>query len=287
MDLSRMTGGGTPLVTNINVQGTVAIAEGAIITVSILTTTAQGCVVTATTSSAANDNTIGVTQVSTSQASASPENVNNMSSYRFNIGTDGIPNEATTVGGDWLPTCINPDAMYYALHSVTVTTGTLSASDPIVDGITASTGTVVTLTSTSNIGVAGGWLMDGGGVSSAAGTPTFSGQLRMVTNVTAVTKFGLVTAMNVSTDSCLVHCSPQNYKATVISSGGNFLRSRNTGDAAGRFNQGLLCVDNYVTHQAAPLHPLRYWVDNGLNGLSGQRLYSEVLISKFYSRLNA
>lgn len=283
MDLSRLLySGGTPLVTNVFVRTASALDYGAIVCANAVTTTAQGATLSVTVDTAANNNCIGVTQVSSAQASADVSNVNAPNAYRFNIQSDGIPDRGTPNGGDWLPTCINPGAMYFALHSNTVTTGTVTASNAIVNTITASTGTVVTIASTSEVGIAGGWLMDGAGVSSTGGTPTFTGQLRYVSNVTAVTKFGLLTAMNASTDSNLVWASTPNYKSSVISTGGNFLRSH-SGTTAGKYAQGLLIVDNYITHDAAPMHPLRQWVDDGLNALSGHRLYSEILISKFYS----
>ena len=282
MDLSRLLNGGTPFVTNIFVRTASALDYGAIICANALTSTAQGATLVVTVDTAANNSVIGVTQVSSAQASADVSNVNAMNAYRFNIQTDGIPDRGTIAGGDWLPTCINPDALYFGLYSNVVTSGTVTASNAIVNSITATTGTVVTVTSTSEVGIAGGWLMDGAGVSSVAGTPTYTGQLRYVSNVTAVTKFGLLTAMNVSTDSNLLWASTPNYKSSVISTGGNLLRSH-SGTTAGKYAQGLLIVDNYVTHDQAPMHSLRSWVDDGLNGLSGHRMYSELLISKFYS----
>lgn len=283
MELSRLMGGGTPLVMNINVQDAVAIVDGAVLSQATLNTTAQGVTPLVTRSSAANDAAFGISQVSSAQASASVDNVNAMNAYRFNIDTDGIPNRATTTGSDWLPVCVNPDALYYAEYSIKTTTATPTASDALVTGITAAVGTVVTIASTSDEGIAGGWLMDsrsGATSSAAADAPTFSGQLRFVANATGTIKFGLLTSMNVSVDSNLLWASPQTYSHTLITASASSLASQMNGSTDAKFDQGMKIMENYVKHSEAPLHPLRQWVDDGLDGLTGQSMYSELWVNK-------
>lgn len=284
MELSRLASGGTPLVMNVMVQGAAVIPDGAQIAASELTTTAQGATISATTTTGAGDDVIGFTQVSTSQASAAVGQLTAMNAYRFNLESDGIPNKGTgstaSGGMDWVPTCVTPDALYNAYHSVTASADT--ASDAVVVGITALTTTNVTITLTSSAGHAGGWLMDGGGNSSAGGTPTYTGQLRFCSATSASIEWTLLTAMNTSVDSNLVWASPQTYAHTLLSSDGSQLRGKSGTAGTPRYDQGMVIIENYVIHSAAPLHPLRQWVDDGLNGLSRQRLYTEVRQRKFY-----
>lgn len=274
MELSRLFGGGTPLVMNINTQSSATILDGVILTQNAVTTDAQGATVTVGSTSAAGAGALGVTQVSTAQASASPENTNGLGVTRFNIDTDGIPNRAMSAGGDWVPTCINPDAIYYVAYSTTT-----ANQNAINIGISASTTTNVVVTSCGSLARSGSWVMDGGNValSSAGGTPTFNGQLRL--GLTAASaSFTLATAMNVSVDSNLVWAGPTNQKFINLNPGLNLASSLVSGVTAGKIASNLLILENYVSHSAAPMHPVRYWQDDGLNGLSRNILWSEVAL---------
>jgi hypothetical protein len=273
MDLSRVMGGQTPFVTNVPVyKATTAIDDGALLTFSGNTANLKGAQLSVAITTAANENAIGVTQVSSSQASASREN-SSLNSHAFRIGTDGLADDSTPTGQDWLPLCVNPDALYYAWYSTTVTGDT--TSDIIELGISASTGTVVTIASTST-DLAGGWLYTDDESSS-----TFSGSLRHINTTVAANSFGLNTAVNVSTDSEIIWASAPITKQTIIGSGGNYLRSY-SGATYGKAAQSLLILDNYVIHDQAPLHPLRQWVDDGLDGLTETRIFSELAVTDSY-----
>jgi hypothetical protein len=181
MELSRLAGGGTPLVMNVAIYSAATVQDGVILSITQNSVSA-GNIVSASTTSTLGAAAIGITQVSTAQASASPENVNGLGVTRFNIGTDGIPNETPANGMDWIPTCINSDALYFGTYSTTT-----AVPGAINKSITASVGTTVTVASTTTLHKLGGFLMDGasGALSSAGGTPTFNGQLRYIANAAA------------------------------------------------------------------------------------------------------
>jgi hypothetical protein len=40
-----------------------------------------------------------------------------------------------------------------------------------------------------------------------------------------------------------------------------------------------MAMESLIVHDTAPMHPLRYWVDNGLDGLTGVRIYQEVVFT--------
>src|SRR3990167_775599 len=278
MDLSRCISGTTPLITNIAVYKAGSVLdEGAVVCLTADTGSLQGVAISVATTTAANDNEVGVTQVSSSRASAAQENLA-LNSHYFAIPTDGIPDLTTASAGtamQYLPVCINPDALYFALYSET--TATTSTGDAKTLGITASTGTSVILGS-SGVDHCGGWLFSSA-VNGTAGTaPTFSGSLRYVTTTAASDTYGLATAMNVSSDGVMLIVSQPQRKLTVISSGGNFLRSHGAG-TAGKIAQSLLIHENYISHSQAPHHPLRFAVDNGLDGLTRVRIWSEVALT--------
>lgn len=285
MELSRLIGGGTPLVMNVFVHSAAAIEKGAALSGTAVSTSLQGAKLVVTRDSAACNGFVGVTQISSAQATQAKSNVSAMNAYRFNMGTDGLADGSSITGSNYLPLCINPDALYYAEHSISVTTGTTTASDAMVNGITASTGTVVTVASTSDIGLVGGWIMDartGCTASASSAAPTYNGQLRYVTDSSAITKFGLTAyAMNVSVDSNLLWASPPTYQWTLINASGTRLCSA-CSVSVPKADQGIQIIDNFIIHDQAPLHPLRQWVDNGLNSLTQNRLYSEIWIKKAY-----
>ena len=93
--------------------------------------------------------------------------------------------------------------------------------------------------------------------------------------VVAADSFGLLTAMNVSTDSNIVWCGPTMRKFFLLNDAGDLACSM-TATTTGKLASNLLIIEQYVQHDAAPLHPLRQWVDDGLNGLTGNVMFSEV-----------
>ena len=278
MDLSRCISGMTPFITNIAVYKAGSVLdEGAVVCLTADTGSLQGVVISVATTTAANDNEVGVTQISSSRASAAQENYA-LNSHYFGMPSDGIPDLTTASGGtamQFMPVCINPDALYFALYSET--TATTSTGDAKTLGVSATVGTSVVLGS-SGVDHCGGWLFSSAVNNTAGAAPTFSGSLRYVTTTAASDTFGLATAMNVSTDSVMLVVSQPQRKLTVISSGGNFLRSHGAG-TAGKIAQSLLIHENYISHSQAPHHPLRFRVDNGLDGLTRVRIWSEVALT--------
>lgn len=285
MDLSRLEGGGTPFVTNVMVFASAAVAQGVMLHYSATSTTACGAVpsLTATSTTGYGTNAIGVTQVGTAQGSTDVHNVNGYGTTRFNIGSDGVPNESVLVGSDWIPTLVNIDARYFCAFSTA--TGVHAAA---TTGITASTGTVVTIVGLGEPGIPGkspgGWIMDGrtGALSSAGVASTYNGQLRAVTASAASSILSIATAMNVSTDSNLVFSNPIGYKGTLFTSNGQ-LRATIGSSTAGALIQGYIITDTLVVHAAAPRHSLRFWQDDGLSGLTQNILFNELRCTSYYA----
>lgn len=275
MQLSRVAEGKTPFIMNVTVFNATAINEGALL-VSGASTTAQGATVTVATTTASNENCIGVTQVSSSLATQSKENLA-PNSHAFQIGSDGFPDQGTVGGLDFLPLSINVDAYYFAKYSTTTGSGT--ASDT-VGTWTASTTTDASR-GTSGLDVLGGWLFSLAGVNSAGNTPTFSGSLRYISNQSATTAVTLLTAMNISTDSHMIWVDRTWKKSGQLDSTADELRSSSATSGTGFKQNGarMLSIENYIVGDHAPLHPLRQWVDDGLNGLTGIRLYGEVIFT--------
>ena len=211
--------------------------------------------------------------------------------HAFNMPSSGFPvtgSAATTAPTakplSYLPLCVNTDALYFGLYGNTTATGTTGDT---VGTFTASTGTVVTRGSTG-LDILGGWLFSLGGVNTAGNTPTFSGSLRYISNQTSTTDLVLLTAMNVSTDSHMIWVDRTWKKAGQLNSTANALRSASAASGTGLKQNGarMLAVENYMISDHAPLHPLRPWVDDGLNGLTNVRLYGEfVFTSPFLQEL--
>ena len=277
MELSRLISGNVPFVTNVLVYKASTLDQGAVICATANTASLQGAIISVTTNTSACDNAVGVTMISSSRASASKENSAPNATW-MNIGSDGYPDATTTTGCQYLPACINTDALYFAQYSVQ--TGATSTGDAKSVGITASAGTSVVLGS-SGVDHCGGWLYTDATTNTAGNTPTFHGGLRWVAHTAASDTYGLTTAMNISADCTVLIVSQPLRKLTTISSGGNYLRSHGCG-TVGKVAQAMLILDNYMIHDQAPMHPLRFNVDDGLDGLSGSRLYSEIGLTDMY-----
>lgn len=276
MQLSKLASGRTPYITNVTVFSATAISEGALL-VSGGSTTAQGAAVTVTLDTTDGVNAIGVTQVGSSLATQSKENFA-PNSHAFSIPSSGFPSTGTSAaaasGRPYLPLSINVDAFYYGLYSTTTGSGT--ASDT-VGTWTASTITAV-VRGTTGVDVLGGWLFSLAGVNSAGTTPTFSGQLRYIANQAATTSLTLLTAMNVSTDSHMIWVGRTWKKEGVLNSTADKLRSASGSSGTGLKLTGtkMLSIESWIDHDAAPMHPLRVQTDDGLNGLTGVKLFSEL-----------
>ncbi len=278
MQLSRTMSGQTPFIMNVTVFSSTVISEGAMLVTGASTTAVGATVVVQYTDNTDGTNFIGVNQVGSSLASASVEN-RAPNSHAFGIPSSGIPNtgSTTTVIKNYLPLCINTDASYFALYSTTTGAGT--ASDPVATW-SASTGAVATR-GTTGVNVIGGWLFSLAGTNSAGNTPTFSGSLRYISNQTATTNVALISVMNISTDSHMIWMDHSWKKSAVFTSGGNMLRSHSGASATGYQLNGakVIRIDNYINADHAPTHPLRFHVDDGLNGLTGVELLSELVFT--------
>ena len=279
MELSRLLSGNCPFQTNVPVYLATTVdglKRGAVICNGATGATRGFTLSVATTTAAAKD-VLGVLAEGASFAFAvTHESTNGQDASSFRIQSDLIADRGMTSGGDWLPAIINPDALYFAWYSTSQAAAT--AGDTITQSITASTGTTVTIASFDQDQV-GGWLFSHN--ANSTGTPTYSGSLRFVSVSTQTGLVGLLTAMNVSTDSSLVAMTPATIKRSIINSTGQHLRSQ--GAAGLQVAQGIHIFDNYGKWASAPMHPLRSWVDDGKNGLTDVRLFAEVFLFDHYA----
>ena len=275
MELVKTHLGQTAFITNVPSFAAATVLDGSML-VSGASTTAQGATVTVALDTTDGQNFIGVTQVSSSFASASKENLAN-NSHAFQIDTDGIPNQGTVGGMDFLPICINPNASYMAQYATTTAAGTASAN---VGTWTAGTTTAATR-GTTGLHVLGGWLFSLAGANSAGATPTFSGSLRYISNQSSTVALTLLTAMNISTDSHMIWADRTWKKGGSLNATADLLRSQSGSTGTGLHLNGakMLGIENYIGHDSAPLHPLRQWVDDGNDGLTGVRIYKELVFT--------
>jgi len=270
MQLSRLISGHTPLVTNIHVYGTASILDGAFLVTTANTASLIGAIVSV--ASATNGTSmIGVTQEGSERAALSKEN-NSLNASAFRIGSDGLPNGTTITGENYLPVLINTDALYMAEYSQTTAAGT--ASD-VFNNWTAAASTTLT-TGSGGEDISGTWLFSV--PVSSSGTPTTSGQLRHVQTQAAATSWNLATAMTISADNdCIVTAKPQKKGVCPVTLA-NKIRSSSGGSATAMQLNGspIMALDNYIVHDQAPMHVLRKHVDDGLNALTGVRMYGEL-----------
>lgn len=283
MQLSRTLDSQTPFIMNVTVFSATAINEGAML-VSGASTTAQGASVTVTLDTTDGLNFIGVTQVGSSLATQSKENAA-PNSHAFAIPSNGFPSTGTagTTGPTGKPLCylplvVNPECAYFAQYSTTTGAGT--ASDT-VGTWTASTTTAVNR-GTTGADILGGWLFSLAGVNSAGNTPTFGGSLRYISNQSSTIAATLLTAMNVSTDSHMLWVDRTWKKAGILNSTADKLRSTSGSSGTGFKLNGthMVSIENYIQSDNKPYQPLRSWVHDGLNGLSGVKLYSEIVFTQ-------
>lgn len=276
--LSRVMGNDVPFVANVPVfaSATGLLLNGCLLNL-VTGSTATGTFFGLTTSNdtAQGKFALGPLNVSASDALANYEN-NAMNGSAFRIGTSGIPNRGAATGYNWLPATINSDQFNYCIWDQT-------SANVIQSNITASTGTVVTITG-SEASIAGAWLFSTD--TTATLTNTFSGSLRYVSLITAGTgTIGLTTAMNVSVNSDLVLMRPWNHRLLTLDTSGRFFSS--TSAVAGGVSVSIF--DNYIDHSNSPSMALRFHIHDGMDGLAVKsvRMYSEIfyLQSVFRSTL--
>ncbi len=280
MDLSRLVSGNCPFITNVPVYLATTVGglkRGAVVC-NGATGANRGFTLSVATTTAAAKDVMGVLNIS---ASFAYQNVDqgqgkSVKPRDFRVQSDLICDRGAVAGNDWLPAVINPDAMYFAWYSTTQAAATVG--DTITQDITASTGTTITVASFDRDQV-GGWIFSHS--SNSVGTPTFSGSLRYVSVSTQTGLVGLLTAFNASEDSSLIAMVPAGLKRSGINSDGRYLRSQ--GAAGLQVAQGIHIFDNYGSWDSAPMHPLRSWIDDGLNSLTGVKLFGEVFLFDHYA----
>lgn len=267
-ELSRIIGNDVPYVANVPVfaSATGLLLKGGIISL-VTASTATGTYfgLTSAADTAQAKLALGPVLISDSDALQDKEN-NAMNASAHRVGTNGIPNRGAVTGYNWFPSILNSDQVNFV---------TWSQASPNVQqaNITASTGTVVTITA-SEASVAGAWIFSTD--TNATLTNTFSGSLRYVSLITAGTgTLGLTTAMNVSVDSDLVIMRPVNHRLTQLDTTGRFFMSTSAAGAG----ISLHILENYIDHSQAPLTALRFWIHDGLDGLAVKtvKLMSEVI----------
>ena len=275
MDLSRLISGNCPFQTNIPVY-LAATADGlkrGAVVCNGATGATRGFTLSVTSDTTGCKDVMGVLVEGASFAYANVADGQGRSTKGadFRVQSDLICDRGAVTGNDWLPAIINPDALYFAWYSTTQAAAT--ASDTIVEDITASTGTVVTIASLDQDQI-GGWLFSHS--SNSAGAATHSGSLRYISTATQTGIVGLITAMNVSDDSSLVAMTVAGLRSSVIDSTGRWLRSQ--GAAGLKVDQAIYVHDNFGSWDSAPMHPLRSWMDDGLDSLTGVKLFGEVFL---------
>ena len=275
MELSRLISGNVPFKTNIPVYLATTVdglKRGAVVA-NGATGANRGFTLSVATTTAAAKDVMGVLVEGASFAYANVGDGQGRSTKAsdFRVQSDLICDRGAADGNDWLPAIINPDALYFAWYSNTQAAAT--AGDTITQGITASTGTSVTIASFDQDQV-GGWLFSY--TSNSTGAATFSGSLRYISASTQTGLVGLLTALNISTDSSLIAMTPAGLKSSVIDSTGRYLRSQ--GAAGLKVAQGVYIHDNYGVWDSASMHPLRQWMDDGLDDLTGVKLFGEVFL---------
>lgn len=265
--LSRIMGNDVPFVANVPVfaSATGLLLQNALLNL-VTGSTATGTFFGLTTSAdtAQGKLALGPLQCSAADAFGNVEN-NAMNGSSFRIGSNGIPNRGAVTGYNWLPVCINMDQLNYATWDQT-------SANVIQSNITASTGTLVTITA-SEASIAGAWLFSTD--TTATLTNTFSGSLRYISLITAGTgTIGLTTAMNVSVDSDLVLMRPWNHRLLNLDTTARFLTSTSAAGPA----TTISILENFIQHSQSAQVPLRFHIHDGIDGLAVKsvKLNSEI-----------
>lgn len=267
-ELSRIMGNDVPFVANVPVfaSATGLLLKGGIVSL-VTASTATGTYfgLTSAADTAQAKLALGPLTMSADEAIQSKEN-NGMNAAAFRFGTSNIPNRGAVTGYNWMSSILNSDQVTFVPWS--------QASPNVQQAnITASTGTVVTITA-SEASIAGAWLFSTD--TNATLTNTFSGSLRYVSLITAGTgTIGLTTAMNVSVDSDLVIMRPVNHRLTQLDTTGRFFMSTSAAGAG----ISMHILENYIDHSQSPLTALRFWIHDGLDGLAVKtvKMFSEVI----------
>lgn len=282
VQLSKLMGGDTPYITNLAVYSASAIDIGSILVVTTATVSVDiGHTVSTVSTTACADNFSGINTISTRQAVASKENLA-LGGQSFNIDTDYIPNRGQVDGGnDWLPAIISPGAIYFGHYSGTTGAATVGTN---VYGFTAANSTSNTAALLGNQQLVGCWLYSLATVSS--GTATYSGQLRQISYSASTILLTTITAWQTSTDTeAIMTYSLGSLGANwdnTQGTGRSLLGSRVTAGAAGASRADgaqTKVIASSIQHDAAPMHRLTQRVDDGLDGVTNGKVYSEIVFT--------
>ena len=186
------------------------------------------------------------------------DNKDNNTFYR--IGTDDIPDAAISVGGNFLPCIINPDACYFAEYDQTDAidqTGAVSAS------------TTWAITSLED-NIDGGWLFT---TKQKSSTATYSGLIRYAT-ASAAGNITADSAVTVDTSTDVVKVLPIGHRLNGLNAEATGL----TTTAAASSAVQLDLRENYIQWQGSPEMELRYWNHRGMSDLGGLRVRGEVIL---------
>ena len=289
MQLANLMDGKTPYITNLTVYSASAIDQGAFMTIDHGTAiTNVGCTVSVNTGSANCANFMGCTTLSSSQATAAQENLG-LGGQSFNIATDTLPDRGISTGGsNYLPVLVSPGAIWYGRYDQTTGTGTVGVN---VKTFTAADTTAVEFVVCDLTSNAGAWMYTLATVST--GTATFSGQLRQISNSVASTSFTTLTSVQLSADSeAVVTYSPAALGCTfsiatpggvpTASVFGSIAASAAVGSASRNDGAQMKVLASCIQHDAAPLHRLTQRVDDGLDGVTNGKVYSEVVFIDNY-----
>ena len=285
MELSKVLYGQSSYVTNVRVFSSGQLYEGALMmrAASAWTSGAPNdgsqyyfVVAALDTSSAARD-TIGALQTSSLKAVDLKENLSAVGYDRYNIGADYFADALISVGGNYLPVEIAPDALYMAEYLQAADKA--SGANVISANISASTGTTVTITTLQDH-LDGGFLFSTDLTSSVAYEP---GQFRIITVSAGTGSCTIDSAMKVSTTTDFILGLPPMCSRVGLSDDGVGLCSltdKTADDASEGLCQGLLIFENYISHQSSGgLVPVRYWEHRGMDGIDGLKAYAEVFLT--------
>ncbi len=284
MQCNKTLYGQTPYQSNIRVYSAGKLYDGALmmLNASALSAgapndgSAYNFTIAAADGATAAIDSIGVILCDSENAYNDKQNMSN-SAQSYRIGSDYYADAAITAGGNYLPAIISPDVLYMAEYFQAADKA--SGANVISANISASTSTTVTITSLQDH-LDGGFLFSTDLTSSTAYEPD---QFRYITVSGATGSCTIDSAMKVATTTDFILGLPPGCTRAGLSDdsvGLCSLTDKTADDASVGLCTGLLIWDNYIEHQnAGSLHPVRYWVDRGMDGLDGFRAYAEVFLT--------
>jgi len=282
MKLSRCLIGNTPYICNSKVYSAGQLYEGALmmLNASALSSgapsdgSAYSFTIAAADDATAAIDVLGVLMVSSRDGydDTSINNANNAAAYK--IGSDYYADAAISAGGNYLPVMISPEVLYFAEYFQKADNA--AGGNVITANISQSTSTTVTITSLQNH-LDGGFLYSTDLTSSTAHEP---GQFRYITTSAATGSCTIDSAMDVDTDTDFILGLPPGCTRTGMTDdavGLCSLTDKTANDSSEGLCTGLLIWENWIGHRSAPLHPVRYWADRGLDSLENFRAYAEIV----------